>query len=75
LTIAQMAMSLYAVSNGYFDKVPVEKITACEAALHAYVADAHADLIKEMNKKADYNEQIAKQLESLMKDFMKNGAW
>ena len=36
LSVAEMALSIYAVNNGYFDKVDRKKVVDAEAALQAF---------------------------------------
>ena len=35
LSVAEMAVTLYAVDNGFMDEVPVDKVRRFERALHA----------------------------------------
>ena len=48
--IREMYCSLVAVTNGCFDKVPLEKIKPAEAALLAELKSKHAKLIEAINK-------------------------
>ena len=43
--MAIMAVSLYAVENGYLDDIALEKVGDFEAALHDYMGASHPDLI------------------------------
>jgi len=44
-SVAQMALSIYAVNNGYMDKVELKKVVAFEAALQGFAKSSHkADL-------------------------------
>jgi F-type H+-transporting ATPase subunit alpha len=45
MSVAQMALSIYAVNSGYMDKVVLGKVVAYEAALQGFALSAHkADL-------------------------------
>jgi F-type H+-transporting ATPase subunit alpha len=45
MSVAQMALSIYAVNNGYMDKVELNKVVAFEAAMQAFAKLSHkADL-------------------------------
>jgi F-type H+-transporting ATPase subunit alpha len=45
MSVAEMALSIYAVNEGYMDSVPVNKIVAFEAALQGFAKSTHkADL-------------------------------
>lgn len=47
--IWEMYSSLYAANQGVFDKVPVEKVKAAEAALHRELKAKHAKLTEALN--------------------------
>jgi F-type H+/Na+-transporting ATPase subunit alpha len=45
MSVAQMALSIYAVNNGYMDSVAINKVVAFEEALQGFAKSAHkADL-------------------------------
>ncbi|GAB6034993.1 F0F1 ATP synthase subunit alpha [Galenea microaerophila] len=75
LTIAEMAASLFAANEGYLDDVEVEKVSDFEAALHAYLNSAHADLMAKINEKGDWNDEIASELRSAIEAFKANGVY
>ncbi|MBB5016391.1 F0F1 ATP synthase subunit alpha [Rehaibacterium terrae] len=58
MSIAQMALSLYAVNEGYLDDVPVARIGAFEAGLHAHFANNYGELIEQVNASGDWNKDI-----------------
>ena len=70
-----MAISLYAVNEGFIDDVDVKKVVDYEAALHAYVGTNHAELMDTINATGDYNDDIANGLDKAIKDFKTNGAY
>jgi F-type H+-transporting ATPase subunit alpha len=41
MSVAQMALSIYAVNNGYMDKVELNKVVAFEAALQGFAKSSH----------------------------------
>ena len=41
MSVAEMALSIYAVNNGYMDKVPLNKVVDFEAALQAFAKSSH----------------------------------
>jgi F-type H+-transporting ATPase subunit alpha len=49
LSVAEMALSLYAVNNGFFDKVEKTKVVATEAALQAFARNSAGDAMKAIN--------------------------
>jgi F-type H+-transporting ATPase subunit alpha len=75
LTVAEMATSLYAANEGYLDDVPVEKIVAFEAALHASIADNNPELMATINESGDYNDEIKAGLKLALEGFKETGAY
>jgi len=49
LSVAEMALSLYAVNNGFFDKVEKTKVVATEAALQTFARNSAGDAMKAIN--------------------------
>ncbi|MCH8895727.1 MAG: F0F1 ATP synthase subunit alpha [Proteobacteria bacterium] len=75
LTVADMAVSLFAVNEGFIDEVDVKKVVDYEAALHAYVRANHAELMDTINATGDFNDDIANGLRKAIEDFKVNGAY
>ena len=73
--VAEMALSLFAANEGYFDDVEIKKVMAFEKALHKYARTNHNDLLEKINNSPDYNDEIAKSMKALMDDFKTNGVW
>jgi F-type H+-transporting ATPase subunit alpha len=75
LSVADMALSLYAVNEGYLDKVEVSKVLAYEEALHDYAKANNADVLESINKSGDYNDDIAATLKGVCDEFAEKGAY
>jgi F-type H+/Na+-transporting ATPase subunit alpha len=75
LSIAQLAISLYAAEKGYLDDLANAQILPFEKALHAHFASNHADWVKAANDKADWNDAIEATLKQGIEDFKKTGSW
>jgi len=75
LTIAQMAVSLFAANEGYLDDIPANKVVDFEHALHSYMGSSQKELSEQINASADYNDEIAKSLHDAIKDFKANHTW
>jgi F-type H+-transporting ATPase subunit alpha len=75
LSVAEMGLSLYAVNEGYIDKVDVSKVTAYEAALHDFARANHGELLDKINKTGDYNEEIQAGLKTICEGFATKGAY
>ena len=75
LSVADMAISLFAANEGYLDEVPLNKIITFEKSLHAFSSENHSDLVSEINTNCDYNDDVAAKLKSLMDDFKEKGVY
>tara|TARA_B100001113_G_scaffold127285_1_gene103853 strand:+ start:2133 stop:3674 length:1542 start_codon:yes stop_codon:yes gene_type:complete len=75
LSVADMAISLYAANEGYLDEVDIEKIIAYEKSLHDYANSKHSALMNEINKKLDYNDEIAGKLKDVLDEFKEQGVF
>ncbi|HEX6260438.1 MAG TPA: F0F1 ATP synthase subunit alpha [Woeseiaceae bacterium] len=75
LSVAEMGLSLYAVNEGWLDKVDVAKVTDFEAALHDYAHANHQDLLDKINESGDYSEEIQAGLKRVCEAFAEKGAY
>jgi F-type H+-transporting ATPase subunit alpha len=75
LSVAQMAISLYAANEGLIDDVPVNKVVAFEAAMHIHVKSNNADLLDKINESGDYNDDIVAAMKTAIEDFKANGVY
>ncbi|MEO8801948.1 MAG: F0F1 ATP synthase subunit alpha [Rudaea sp.] len=75
LSIAQLAISLYAAEKGYLDDLPVAQILPFEKALHIHFESNYADWVKAANDKADWNDAIEATLKKGVEEFKKTGSW
>ncbi len=75
LSVAEMGLSLFAVNEGYLDKVQVSKIVDFEAALHDYARANHQGLLDEINASGDYSDEIKEGLKKVCDGFAKEGAY
>ena len=75
MSVASMAVSLFAVENGFLDDVEMEKIGSFESSLQDYVKSSHGDLIKKINETGDFSEEIEKLLQESLEKFKSNQSW
>jgi F-type H+-transporting ATPase subunit alpha len=75
LSIADMAVSLFAANEGYLDDVDAKKIVDFESALHGYMNSSQKALMDQINETADYNPEIEQSLHDSLKDFKANHTW
>jgi len=75
LSVAEMAISLFAANEGYLDDVDVNKIVKFEIAMHAHVREKNGDLLDQINASGDYNDEIVAAMKAAVEDFKKTGAY
>jgi F-type H+-transporting ATPase subunit alpha len=75
LSVAEMAVSLFAVNEGFIDDVPVNKVVDFEAALHAHAHSMAQPLLDKIEASGDYNDEIAGELKALVESFASSGAY
>ncbi len=64
-------LSIWAVTNGYLDDIPVEKISQFEEKLHEFVKRSHQDVVKILSNGEKVNEDTSKKLEKVLIEFKK----
>lgn len=75
LSVAEMAISLFAANEGYLDDVEAQKVVDFEAALQGYMKSSHSDLLDTINQTGDYNSKIEEALHEAVKGFKANHTW
>src|SRR5690349_8605538 len=75
LQVWEMALTLFAVNNGYFDDVDVKKALAAEKSMRDYLKGKYAALVGRMEEKKDLSAEDEKALHDAIKDWKKNGSF
>lgn len=75
LSVADMAVVLFAAEKGYLDDIPTSEITSFEAALRGYMQSSHMALLEKINQTGSYDEAIESQLSAAIEDFKRTGSW
>jgi F-type H+-transporting ATPase subunit alpha len=75
MSVGQMAVSLFAVNQGYLDDVEVSKVVDFERALQSYMKSAQAGLLEKIDSTGDYNDEIEQGLRAAIEDFKANNTW
>jgi F-type H+-transporting ATPase subunit alpha len=73
LSIADQAVTLYAITKGYADDIDVKRVLEFEKGLHGYVRQKYADLVTKMETSKDLDADGEKQLVEAIKEF--KAAW
>jgi len=72
MSIANMAVSLYAAERGYLDDIALEKIGDFEHALHNFMNSNKSDLIKQINDTGEFTDDIDTALKNSIEEFKKD---
>jgi F-type H+-transporting ATPase subunit alpha len=75
LQVWEMALTLFAVNNGYFDDIEVAKALAAEKSMRDHVRDKAADLVQRMEDKKDLSDEDQAALKAVVEDWKKNGSY
>jgi F-type H+-transporting ATPase subunit alpha len=75
LSVGEMAISLYAVNEGYLDEVPANKVVDFEAALHAHARTNAQALLDKINATGNYDDAIGAELKALLDSFKATGTY
>jgi len=75
LSVAEMALSLFAANEGYLDDVDAHRIVAFESALLTYFKSNFSSDMDAINANPDYNDEVEAKLRAIVEDFVANGAY
>ncbi len=75
LSVAQMAVSLFAANEGFLDDIPVGKVRDFEDGLQAYMKSEQAALLDRINSTGDYSDEIQGGLRAAVTTFKSTHTW
>jgi F-type H+-transporting ATPase subunit alpha len=75
MTVAEMAVSLFAVEHGFLDEIPIDKIEAFETALIDHMNSDKSELMARISSTGEYGEDIQTELKACLDDFTANQTW
>jgi F-type H+-transporting ATPase subunit alpha len=75
LTIAEMGIMIYAADNGYLEGIEVAKVGAFEAALLSYMKAEYAELMSEINRTGNYDDDISSNFKEALDKFLASQTW
>ena len=75
LQVWEMAVTLFAVNNGFFNDIDVKKALAAERSMRDYVKGKFADLIKRIEEKNDLSAEDEKALKNAIADWKKSATF
>ena len=71
----EMALTLFAVNNDFFDDIDVKKALAAEKSMRDFMKTKYAALVKTMDEKKDLSADDEKALKAAITDWKKNGSF
>ena len=75
MSTAEIAASLFAANEGYFDDVEKERVGAFESAMQAHLKSNFGGLIDDINKNPKLTDDVTTKLHEALKDFKANGSY
>jgi F-type H+-transporting ATPase subunit alpha len=69
MSVAEMALSLYAANSGFFDKVDRRKVVETEAGLQSFARTNYGPLLKTINDKPDLSKDVDATLKKCCEEF------
>jgi F-type H+-transporting ATPase subunit alpha len=75
LQVWEMAVTLFAVNNGFFNDIDVKKALSAERSMRDYLKGTYADLIKRIEEKNELAGDDEKALKDAIADWKKNGSF
>jgi F-type H+/Na+-transporting ATPase subunit alpha len=75
LSIAELALSVYAAEKGYLDDLPVAQVLPFEKGLHAFMHQNQQELMSRIVATGDWNNEIEGVFKNSLDEYKKTGSW
>src|SRR6201987_321836 len=75
MSVAEMALSIYAVNNGYIDKIELKKVVVFEAALQGFAQSNYRTMLDEINRQPKLSKENEAALKKCIEDFVATGTY
>jgi len=75
MSVAEMALSIYAVNNGFMDKVDLKKVVAFEVALQGFAQSNYRAMLDDINRKPKLSKENEAALKKCIEDFVATGTY
>ncbi|MGH1541418.1 MAG: F0F1 ATP synthase subunit alpha [Arenicella sp.] len=75
MSVAEMAATLLAVNEGFFDDVETKEVVACEIAMQSHLKQNFGELLDSINANPKLTDEVTQGLKDAFADFKANGAW
>jgi F-type H+-transporting ATPase subunit alpha len=71
----EMALTLFAANNDFFDDIDIKKALAAEKSMRDFIKTKYAALVKSMDEKKDLSADDEKALKTAIADWKKSGSY
>ena len=75
LSVADMAISLFAANEGFLSDVDLNKVGDFETALMSYMNSEHTAVMTQVNESGNFNDEIAANFKSALEQFKATQTW
>ena len=75
MSLEKQVMILYAVTNGYLDNIPVDKISSLEEAFHRFMEANHPDVGKAIASQKALSDKTEETLKDSITQFLQTGSF
>ena len=75
MSVAQQAVTLFAVDRGYVDDIELTEVGAFESALQSYMASSQSELMDSINADPKFNDEVEAKLNTAIEEFKANNTW
>ena len=75
MSVAEMAVSLFAANEGFLSDVALNKVGGFEAALISYMNSEHTAVMSQVNESGNFNDDIAANFKSALEQFKATQTW
>ncbi len=75
LSVAEMALTLFAVNKGYLDDVEVKRALAFEVALRGHMQSKYSTIMEKIKTSRDLDAETEKELDAAVQDFKTSGSY
>lgn len=69
MPVEQQVISIFAVNNGFVDRLPVSQVRVFESELHGYIKTHAAEFLKALREKPEINPEIEAKLKEIIGAF------
>ncbi len=75
LSVAEMALTLFAVNKGYLDDVEVNRALVFESALRSHMRSKYSAIMDKIKTSGDLDAETEKELDAAVQDFKSSGSY